>query len=338
MERDLKKFEALSDRIYNAEDENQYEVISTEVLNDGLEAMNELLSTQEGRDYFKKVFISIEADLFPLQYSNGEVEGLNIELLNKTRGQVESIINEMLSQLDSGEKIDRFEDLQYLEKFFKKLLRNSPDFIKKIVKDIPSLETILQNSREYHRKSLDRISEIAQAREKKRKESYKLNKEKYIEEGMKVIHPSKLEKWKNYVEEAGYYQIGPEKMPCAIRIMEMLDRGEPFDSIFANDELGFEHKATDLSMIYGVMLLAKNGPEFYEYYAEQVKSDLTEKELQALEEVKKENAQLREVTISEVGEVAKGVTLGTNQNALGVVTNSNEELVINNDGQSHNDE
>lgn len=338
MERDIKKFEELSERIYNAEDENEYEIISPDSLNDGLEAAKEVLSTPEGIEYFKKYFISIKADLFPLQYSNSTIEGLNIDLLNKTRGQVESIINEMISQLDSGEEIDRFEDLQYLEKFFKKLLRYSPDFINKIVKDVPSLEAILQNSHEYHEKSLDRISEIAQAREKKRKESYELNKEKYIEEGMKVIHPSKLEKWKNYVEEAGYYQIGPEKMTSAIRIMEMLDRGESFDSIFENDELGFKHKEADLSMIYGVMLFAKNGPEFYEYYAEQIETDLTEKELQELKEVKKENAQLREVTISEVGEVAKGVTLETAKNALGVVTNSNEEPVINNDGQSHNDE
>lgn len=46
--------------------------------------------------------------------------------------------------------------------------------------------------------------------------------------------------------------------------------------------------------------------------------------------------QQREVSGSEVGEVAEGVSLTTVQNTLGVVTNLNEEPVINNDGQSHN--
>ena len=73
--------------------------------------------------------------------------------------------------------------------------------------------------------------------------------------------------------------------------------------------------------------------------------DVSGEILKRVEAKKEENRKLaelhkseREVSTSEIGEVARGVTLGSTTKAMNAVINSKDEPIIENDGQSHDEE
>ena len=173
--------------------------------------------------------------------------------------------------------------------------------------------------------------------------------EQRYEEGKKYIYPERFEKWKEWLEfRARSASFDPEsvKYPdVIIECLRRLENGEDFESVF---EFVKNSSEMDYSMGTASVLcdFSNVGPEYFEYVWKKERDvDLSGYTLEKLELKKEENRKLaelhkseREVSTSEIGEVAKGVTLGSTTKAMNAVTNSKDEPVIENDGQSHEDE
>lgn len=169
------------------------------------------------------------------------------------------------------------------------------------------------------------------------------------EEGKKYIYPERFEKWKEWLEfyakSATYNQEDVKYPDVIIECLKRLENGEDFESVF---EFVKEFSEMDYDMGTASILLdfSKVGPEYLEYvYKKNNGVDVSGEILKRVEAKKEENRKLaelhkseREVSTSEIGEVARGVTLGSTTKAMNAVINSKDEPIIENDGQSHDEE
>ncbi len=173
--------------------------------------------------------------------------------------------------------------------------------------------------------------------------------EQRYEKGIKYIYPERFDEWKEWLEYcARNDSFNPEnvKYPdVIIECLKRLENGEDFETVFEFVK-NFSEMDYDMGTASTLLDFSKVGPEYLEYvYKKKNGVDLSGEFLKRVEAKKEENRKLaelhkseREVSTSEIGEVARGVTLGNTTKAMNAVTNSKDEPVIENDGQSHDDE
>lgn len=180
------------------------------------------------------------------------------------------------------------------------------------------------------------------------KQSESMIEQRY-EEGIKYMYPERFDEWKEWLEycaRSDSFNSEAVKYPdVIIECLKRLENGEDFETVFEFVKNSYE---MDYYVGTASILLdfSKVGPEYFEYvYKKENGVDLSGEILKKVEAKKEENRKLaelhkseREVSTSEIGEVARGVTLGSTTKAMDAVTNSEDEPVIKNDGQSHDDE
>lgn len=171
--------------------------------------------------------------------------------------------------------------------------------------------------------------------------------EQRYEEGIKYIYPERFDEWKEWLEfRARSASFNPEnvKYPdVIIECLKRLENGEDFETVFEFVK-NFSEMDYDMGTASTLLDFSKVGPEYLEYvYKKKNGVDLSGEFLKRVEAKKEENRRLaelhkseRKVSISEVGEVAKGETRTSKNGAINAVTSPEEEK--NKEGQSHNDE
>lgn len=169
-----------------------------------------------------------------------------------------------------------------------------------------------------------------------------------FEEGIKYIYPERSEMWKKYLEDHAEKGISGEdsvRFPeLLIECLKRLENGESFESVFGFVK-NFSQMDYTREVTSALLKFSKVGPEYCEYVSKTEPGlKLSESSLRRLEEIKRENYELakvheskREVSISEVGEVARGETRISEDRALNAVIGS-EGNIQEGQGQAHADE
>lgn len=169
--------------------------------------------------------------------------------------------------------------------------------------------------------------------------------EQRFEEGKKYMYPEREEEWRKLLSDLVEFapQAYDGRYPdLMIECMKRLENGEEFQSIL---DFVKEVGNGSLGLVGQIMPFSKVGPEFYEYVYRKEDPTIFEDNYhkKELEDTKEENRRLAEfhksertVSVSEVGDVARGETVTSKNGAINAVTSPEEEKIV--EGQSHNDE
>ena len=117
------------------------------------------------------------------------------------------------------------------------------------------------------------------------------SKDEWIQEGYELIYPERRDAWNNYVENHIKSIFAGVEIEESLKLMKLLDEGAPIIEVrrAMNDQ---NYSGYALEMIRrAILTFSKRGPEFYKQTAYK---ELSEEELDILNQITKENLQYEE--------------------------------------------